>query len=329
MHHYSLFTADSLMEDDEVNRLWKIVIPEEALKHPFLMEGLLAMSALHLTSQRPKERAIWTPLGLKHQEKALVSFRSTLPSLNEENCHAMFALSTLIWVTSMAFSSFGTILSLGQSPPVNDIIEPFTLIRGVGELLAVGTEWLSVGPLAYILAGHVGNNCQDPVPLPIAERFRALHRMVESMCADEDIQEILSEALDSLEQVFTEVVCSLGTELSKDVGVGWKWPHRTSHGYIALLRESNGAALVIFAHFALLTETWKDKWYLHNWPGRVVAGIASNVDSKWHEWLRWPEGQIKDGFPILKSGSRSEAASAVKNGSTSEESTSAAGSPSH
>jgi hypothetical protein len=89
MHHYTKYTAASLMDNKEMTRQWEVIIPEVALLHPFLMEGLLALSALHLTSLRPKERATWTPLALNHQNIALASFRSTIPELNEENCHAL------------------------------------------------------------------------------------------------------------------------------------------------------------------------------------------------------------------------------------------------
>jgi hypothetical protein len=201
----------------------------------------------------------------------------------------------------MAFSSFGINLSLGESLPISDIIEPFTLIRGVGELLAVAVQWLSKGPLRSILVGHVVNICQAPAPNPVAERFQELHQMVVEMCPDEETRGVLSKALGTLQYVFTEVVCSKGTELNKDPGIGWKWPHMCSQEYSSLLREAHGGALVIFAHFALLSKTWHNVWYLHDWTPRVVDGISANVESGWQEWLEWPQQQIRDGYPILGS----------------------------
>ena len=125
--------------------------------------------------------------------------------------------------------------------------------------------------------------------------------MVAEMCPDEEIRNVLAEALGTLQHVFTEVVCSKGTELNKDPGIGWKWPHMCSQEYSSLLRESHGGALVIFAHFALLSKTWHDVWYLHGWTPRVVDGISAGIDSGWQEWLKWPKKQVEDGFPILNS----------------------------
>jgi hypothetical protein len=302
MHNYSLYTCDSLMLNTEVRRLWRVAIPEEALKHPFLMQGLLAMSALHLTSQRPNERSLWTPLALKHQNTALAIFRSTLPALNAENCHALFCLSILISVTSMAFLSYGTLPPPGRTLPVSDIIEPFTLIRGCGEIVGVAAAWLCVGPIGSILTGHVFDYSRGPetaAAIPVTEHFRNLHAKMEKACPNKADFQILSETLLSLQSVFTEVVCSQGDELSEDPGVGWKWPNMVSKEYIALLRESHGGALVLYAHFAIISEVWKDKWYLKGWPARVVQSISSNIDLSWKECMKWPEKQIREGFPIF------------------------------
>jgi hypothetical protein len=122
MHHYSVYTTLSLSEDAEIIRLWKVAIPEEALKYPFLMQGLLALSALHLTSSRPADRALWIPLALKHQNIALSLFRSIIPTINEHNCHALFTLSILISITSMALSCFGIQVETGQTLHITDAI---------------------------------------------------------------------------------------------------------------------------------------------------------------------------------------------------------------
>lgn len=45
-----------VMDDKERMRQWEVVIADEALKHPFVMEGLLAMSALYLAFLRLLER---------------------------------------------------------------------------------------------------------------------------------------------------------------------------------------------------------------------------------------------------------------------------------
>ncbi|TKA26840.1 hypothetical protein B0A50_04286 [Salinomyces thailandicus] len=56
MHHYSTHVAHtSLGVREHIMYLWRDVIPQEALRHPFLLHGLLAMSAMSLAYLRPDE----------------------------------------------------------------------------------------------------------------------------------------------------------------------------------------------------------------------------------------------------------------------------------
>lgn len=157
------------MDDKERMRQWEVVIADEALKHPFVMEGLLAMSALYLAFLRLLERTTWMSLALKHHNIALTSFRSTILDRNEKNCHTILALSILISVSAMAFTNIGTNLSPGELIPTGDITEHFTLIRGVREILGITVWWLIIGPLRSNPVGHVVNICQSSTPSSIAK----------------------------------------------------------------------------------------------------------------------------------------------------------------
>ena len=56
MHHYSNNVAKAHHgRGERVLHLWSEHIPAEAVKHPFLMHGLLALSALHVAFLRPSE----------------------------------------------------------------------------------------------------------------------------------------------------------------------------------------------------------------------------------------------------------------------------------
>ena len=299
MHHYTLYTADSLTTEGEIQRLWRLVIPEEALNHSFLTQGLLAMSALHLTAERPAERSLWTPLALKHQSIALASFRSTLPSANQENCTALFALSILISITSQAFCSYGTVLVPGRTLPLSDVIEPFTLIRGVGQLLAVASHWLIVGPLKSMIIDESYGPFPSLVVGTCHELFDNLYRMIREMCPELEIQKELDSSVHNLEYVFSQTIRNQGRPRRGNPGLAWQWPHRVSQGYASLLRESHGGALVIYAHFALLSYAWKDRWYLNGWAERAIHAILNNLSPCWLEWVRWLVEQVENGFPIF------------------------------
>ena len=56
MHHYD---RDTLLQPlgirEDCQHLWRENIPREAIKHSFLMHGILALSALHIAHTRPEE----------------------------------------------------------------------------------------------------------------------------------------------------------------------------------------------------------------------------------------------------------------------------------
>lgn len=66
-----------------------------------------------------------------------------------------------------------------------------------------------------------------------------------------------------------------------------------SQSYIQLLRQSNQGALLVYAHFAILTDIFKDQWYFQGWADRAVTGISNLLDSFWTEAIRWPQDQIR------------------------------------
>lgn len=83
-------------------------------------------------------------------------------------------------------------------------------------MLGVAVQWLFTGPLRSILVGHTVNICQAPTPRPIAERFSQLHQLANDMCLNERIRDVLAEAIEILQYVFTELVSNEGTELNKN-----------------------------------------------------------------------------------------------------------------
>jgi hypothetical protein len=123
--------------------------------------------------------------------------------------------------------------------------------------------------------------------------------MVQTHCPDPEVQETLLKSLYLLEHIFTEIFCSQGHEQSSDPGIAWKWPFVVGAAYTTLLREQNEAALVIYAHFALLSHNWNDRWYLEGWRTRIVNSVKNCVGPVWQEYMRWPVEQVRNGIPIF------------------------------
>lgn len=132
--------------------LWRDVIPQEALRHPFLLHGLLAMSAMSLAYLRPDETDKFVTVCDKHQTVALSGFRAVLSGpVTEDTANAAFALSSIISVLSMARAKA---TAAARPPPiylrVEDVTEVFLLTRGVREVISLGVEHIKKGPLSQM-----------------------------------------------------------------------------------------------------------------------------------------------------------------------------------
>jgi hypothetical protein len=159
MHHYTDSIADGGMATrPKVRHLWQSYIPRQALKHTFLMHGLLALSALHLAYQHPEEAVRYLRLCDKHQSIALGRFRSILSSseFDVERADALFGLAAVISVSSMARSS--ALFEHDSDEKVismDEVVELFILTRGVRDVIHLAHQHISRGPLAELFEGHV------------------------------------------------------------------------------------------------------------------------------------------------------------------------------
>ena len=93
------------------------------------MNGLLAVSALHLADANPDQEAHYITISTSCQTLALQNFSAQLIDLNENNCEAYFFLSSFIflWTTR----SIARSLTHEESATPADIAHSFWLLQEV------------------------------------------------------------------------------------------------------------------------------------------------------------------------------------------------------
>jgi hypothetical protein len=97
-------TYQVLTRNERTDPVWRLRVPEEALSHPFLMHGILALSAVHIARTRDDHRRpTYLNTAVAHQNQALTSFRGLLNDINDSNTKAMFALSSVVVVYAFGF----------------------------------------------------------------------------------------------------------------------------------------------------------------------------------------------------------------------------------
>src|SRR5436190_9214791 len=176
MHHYTTRTYRTLSNNNEHKEIWKTVIPKEALAHPFLMHGLLALAALHLVECSGDEgegRRMYAELATRHQNLALASFRPELNNITSSNCNAVFAFSSLIAVFAFAFSQ-----SAGNkrtAEPISEVLQDFFLFRGVEGVLKTSWDSIEKGKLGPLVRRASDSGSTVPIPQDTIDALDYLH----------------------------------------------------------------------------------------------------------------------------------------------------------
>jgi hypothetical protein len=308
-HHYTQYTALTMMKKKEVQELFQTILPLEAVKYPCLMHGLLALSALHVAHRFPADKRVWFPIAFRHQGRALAGLRSSLPNIDEHSCHALFALACMVFTISVSLSSGADILHPNESVPTEDLIEPLMLVLGIQRVADAGMHWVWKGIMAPTLGDYeLPKSAAVVVPDLIETQLVLISDMIKAETKDPTHEGSLLAALDGLKSTYKDVLYARGSEGPEYLNPGyvWKWSNRVDTVYVGLLKESNPAALVIYAHFALVSDLLRYEWYLEGWAKRVVVGVSRVVDSRWKKVLEWPEQQLVEGLSRFRLESKEE-----------------------
>jgi hypothetical protein len=304
MHNYSNKTSRTKLGNNfRMQHIFQERIPEEAAKHAFLMHGLLALSALHLATMKPTEIDKYATLCDKHQASALASYRQILTHITDDVVDALFALSTILSISSLARATLKA--SQMEGTPyisVDSICELMYLTRGVREVKETTGERVNRGPFSVVLHGHdLTADVQVTMSPKISSVFRELDKMVHVNCLDQEQRKHCSEAMSHLRTVFEGL---LGRFLTNDLEVGqvWRWTAMLSYDFIKLVQAHHPPALVITAHFTVAAMMLRELWFVSNWGSLAFDGIRMALKGELEEYMVWPQEQMASDNAGLKYG---------------------------
>ena len=112
-----------MAKDEEDRRFWQSEIPQVATAHNYVMDGLLAVAALHLASIQVDndEPPTWLETALTYQTHATTGLRQDLAT-NPHNIEASFICSGFILILVTAYPGI-----CGDDAPVDPLTEIMTL----------------------------------------------------------------------------------------------------------------------------------------------------------------------------------------------------------
>lgn len=279
MHHYTAFTAHTLAERMEQKVAWQEDIPSIAYDAQYLMDAILAVSALHLRSLHPSDQAL-VRASHGYMASALAQYSSLLRegALSECNAEALFSTSALIAFQASASRGFddkeqGYVLPLAW----------FHSFQGVKAIVMASWQWLRNSKKVFaIISG------QPALALDFdLDRKTFFSPLLEGMAL-----QLLSEPDEK----------RLATKQAYEHSVAFlNWAHQkperarilgfaatVSRRFVELIGQQDPRALVIIACFFAMTKVVDDVWWLEGVAKREVMGILSLLPQDWWGKMEWP-----------------------------------------
>jgi hypothetical protein len=256
------------------------------LTAPFLMNQVLAFSALHLSIIRPERQDFYQYHAAQLQTHALSEFNGSEPDLSPANCVPTFLFSSCLGMHVLSdkllfrpddFEAF-----------LDDFIQSLRMHRGVRAVTNQSWHLLLQTPLKSFLENE-GKILEEGIPGD--ECFKLLS-FLDTMSFDPAIRAVYEQTIKDLQKAFNGSRAP-SANVSK-IGPVIFWPVIIPPEYIDLLSERRPEALAILSHFGGLLHMHREMWTFGNSGLYLICSINKYLGPEWEGWLRWPNRFIQN-----------------------------------
>ena len=144
LHHFSTEIPEACTNHETDIYYLRKAIPNFALSHPFLLDVLFAVSALHLEYLEPNGSK-WLQIALSYQQRALAGFNKALSNVTEENCPAIAICSMFVALISIALPGLSD--KSTESDPSSEIMALRNMLQGPQAIMVQWGKTLMKGDL--------------------------------------------------------------------------------------------------------------------------------------------------------------------------------------
>ena len=301
MHHYTATTCFSMTDKVIQYPIWQVNIPRHAIKHPFLMRGLLALAALHLherSTPTSEKRQTYVDIASFHQDIALGDYTQQLFNINQTNSDALFAYSAVLGSTSFAFLRH-TAHDLYGDDFITKMIESFQLLNGAKAVAIQGKQWIKQGDLAamtvrpdsqHLVSSQLGRDASASLDSLLTHvNNHAYTTSPEILAASQsneglpDLSAIYASAIEGVKKIF---LCA--TNDRPDISMVIGWPVLIHPQYHMLLKQGDQMALIILAQFGAALHCLNEVWWAQGLGAQLVKAVSQVIDAEWLPYLNWP-----------------------------------------
>ncbi|RSM08239.1 hypothetical protein CDV31_008247 [Fusarium ambrosium] len=289
LHHIETSIADMLLGDSFGHNLVNDII-KYALASPYLMNQLLAISALHL-SKSGSAQELYLQQATTLQTRAVALFNEAREEISETTCVSMFLFSSLLGVHVLCDTLHGPREHLGAV--LDRFVRYLSIQRGVRAV--TGQSWSMIKRSGI---GDFLQRVEDAIP-PGSDstgETDPLSRMINESGLGSASVDAYRKTTSTLQQAF-----SIHHQLRKRgrrFDAALMFCVTLNEEYIDLLSQRQPEALVILAFYAVLLHWNRDAWVLGDGGEYLINAIAAHLGAHWASWLQWPVSVLEESSGI-------------------------------
>ena len=278
LHNYTALTASTFSDKPDQTAAWQLNVPALAYHAEYLMDAILAISALHLRALHPADQTL-VRASHGYMASALAQYSTLLrDGVSEHNAEALFATATLIAFQSSASRLFDD-SDEGYVLPV----AWFHAYQGIKTVVIASWQWLrNSNRIQPIISGQPSLSLDLH---PDKKTFFAtiLDGMEDQLSAEAE------ETRAETRQAYQHAIAFLNWAHQK--------PEReriiafaatVSRRFVSLIGDGDRRALVITACFFAMTGVVDDVWWLRGIAKKEVSGIYALLPPEWLAKMEWP-----------------------------------------
>lgn len=278
LHHYTAVTSKTFSDTSEQNNTWQVDIPTIAYDNQYLMDAILAVSALHMRSIHPEDHTL-IRASHGYMASSIAQYSNLLnQGLSANNAEALFSTSALIAFQASASRRFDDDVNGTYTLP----LAWFHSFQGVKTIVLASWQWLRSSNRIYPIINSQPALFLDPDP----ERKLFFAPLLEGM--EEQLSELPQMLQADTKQAYEHSVSFLNWSHKKPVRnriLGFA--ATVSRRYVDLIGQQDPRALVIAACFFALTKMVDDVWWLEGIAKREVNGIFNLLPQEWWPKMEW------------------------------------------
>ncbi|KAH6653315.1 putative C6 transcription factor [Truncatella angustata] len=293
LHHYTTSACLTFSTEPMVRNFWRVNVPQMGFTTPYILKGMLSLSALHLAKFRPDRKDFYVAQAFLHHNAAVNMVSPIITKITVENCVPVFLFSTI--TNYFAFAkpkeSDDFLLSSHSAPP-----DWLMLFRGVRALMEAEHAVIHHSSVAAMFETGIAMHQYWLSHTFENEAFRELEANIRLNLRDEPEKlDVLMQAMATLKRSYATVYESpqtiAQTDENKVRGI-FIWLFKLSNPYIMLVGEGNNEALCILAYFCVLMRRLDFLWWMEGWGLHLIERIYSKLNDNYRLWIRWPIEEI-------------------------------------